>query len=293
MNDMTGLENVFLGRYETKGGFIDWKALQKRITELMEFLEVDINFNIPVKYLRTAEKQIVQLAKALINDSKVLIFDELTAVLQEKDIQNIFRIINILKKRGIGIIYISHRLDEIFECCDSYTVLCDGKHVNSGKVEDINKQQLIELIIGRELTHVFPPINENFGDMLLEVKNFTAPKAFRNVNFQLREGEVIGIAGLVGAGKTELVQAIFGNHQLTDGKIFIKGKEVRIKNPRHAIQLGVGFVPDERRMLGLNMQFDIKDNTTLPTMKMFRKPKVFKIKEPKRKLLMKSMKSLI
>ena len=283
MNDMTGLENVFLGRYETKGGFIDWKALQKRITELMEFLEVDINFNIPVKYLRTAEKQIVQLAKALINDSKVLIFDELTAVLQEKDIQNIFRIINILKKRGIGIIYISHRLDEIFECCDSYTVLCDGKHVNSGKVEDINKQQLIEMIIGRELTHVFPPINENFGDMLLEVKNFTAPKAFRNVNFQLREGEVIGIAGLVGAGKTELVQAIFGNHQLTDGKIFIKGKEVRIKNPRHAIQLGVGFVPDERRMLGLNMQFDIKDNTTLPTMKMFRKLKVFQDKRAEAK----------
>jgi ABC-type sugar transport system ATPase subunit len=283
MNDMTGLENVFLGRYETKGGFIDWKALQKRITELMEFLEVDINFNIPVKYLRTAEKQIVQLAKALINDSKVLIFDELTAVLQEKDIQNIFRIINILKKRGIGIIYISHRLDEIFECCDSYTVLCDGKHVNSGKVEDINKQQLIEMIIGRELTHVFPPINENFGDMLLEVKNFTAPKAFRNVNLQLREGEVIGIAGLVGAGKTELVQAIFGNHQLTDGKIFIKGKEVRIKNPRHAIQLGVGFVPDERRMLGLNMQFDIKDNTTLPTMKMFRKLKVFQDKRAEAK----------
>ena len=118
MSDMTGLENVFLGRYETKAGFIDWKALQKKISELIEFLEVEVNFNIPVKYLRTAEKQIVQLARALINDSKILILDELTAVLQEKDIQNIFRIINILKKRGIGIIYISHRLDEIFECCE-------------------------------------------------------------------------------------------------------------------------------------------------------------------------------
>ena len=283
MSDMTGLENVFLGRYETKAGFIDWKALQKKISELIEFLEVEVNFNIPVKYLRTAEKQIVQLARALINDSKILILDELTAVLQEKDIQNIFRIINILKKRGIGIIYISHRLDEIFECCDSYTVLCDGKYVNSGKVKDIDKPQLIKMIIGRELTQVYPPVNEKFGDMLLEVKDLTAPKAFRNVSFHVRAGEVVGIAGLLGAGKTELVHAIFSNHKLTKGKIFLKGKEVKIKNPKHAIQLGIGLVPDERRMLGLNMQFDIKDNTTLPTMKMFRKFKIFQDKNAEAK----------
>ena len=278
MNEMTGLENVFLGRYETKSGFIDWKALQKKIEELKDFLEVDVNFNIPVKYLRTAEKQIVQLARALVNDSKVIIFDELTAVLQEKDIQNIFRIINVLKKRGIGIIYISHRLDEVFECCDSYTVLCDGKHINSGKVADIDKPQLIRMIIGRELTQAYPQINNKIGDTLLEIRDFTAPKAFRDVNLCLREGEVIGIAGLVGAGKTELVQAIFGNHELIKGKILLRGKEVKIKNPRHAIKLGIGFVPDERRMLGLNMLFDIKDNTTLPTMAMFRKYKIFQDK---------------
>ena len=163
------------------------------------------------------------------------------------------------KKRGIGIIYISHRLDEVFECCDSYTVLCDGKHINSGKVADIDKPQLIRMIIGRELTQAYPQINNKIGDTLLEIRDFTAPKAFRDVNLCLREGEVIGIAGLVGAGKTELVQAIFGNHELIKGKILLRGKEVKIKNPRHAIKLGIGFVPDERRMLGLNMLFDIKD----------------------------------
>ena len=126
MNDMTGLENIFIGHYEQKGPLIDWKALRERAAELMEFLQTDVNLNIPVKRLRTAERQIVQLAKAVLNESNILILDELTAVLQEKDIDNIFRIINILKNRGMGIIYISHRLGEIFDICDTYTVLCDG-----------------------------------------------------------------------------------------------------------------------------------------------------------------------
>jgi ABC-type sugar transport system ATPase subunit len=275
MNDMTGLENIFIGHYKTKAGIIDWKNLGKKARELMDFLQCEVNLNVPVKYLRTAEKQIIQLAKAVLSESKVLILDELTSVLQEKDILNIYRIIGILKERGMGIIYISHRLNEIFECCDSYTVLCDGRHVNSGSVADINKAQLIKMIIGREMTQAFPPINEHFGEMMLEVKGLTAPKAFRDISFHVRAGEVIGLAGLLGAGKTELVHAVFGNHKIIDGQIFIKGKEVEIKNPQQAIKLGIGLIPDERRALGLNMLFDIIDNTTLPSMDKFRKFKVF------------------
>lgn len=275
MNDMTGLENIFIGHYQTRSGVINWKALGKKAKELMDFLQCEVNLNVPVKYLRTAEKQIIQLAKAVLSESKVLILDELTSVLQEKDILNIYRIIGILKKRGMGIIYISHRLNEIFECCDSYTVLCDGRHVKSGSVADINKAQLIKMIIGREMTQAFPPVNERFGEMMLEVKGLTAPKAFRDISFHVRAGEVIGLAGLLGAGKTELVHAVFGNHKVIDGQIFIKGKEVEIRNPRQAIKLGIGLIPDERRTLGLNMQFDIKDNTTLPSMNKFRKFKVF------------------
>jgi len=275
MTDMTGLENIFIGHYQTGAGLINWKALGKKAKELMDFLQCDVNLNVPVKYLRTAEKQLIQLAKAVLSESKVLILDELTSVLQEKDILNIYRIIGILKARGMGIIYISHRLNEIFECCDSYTVLCDGRHVNSGSVSDINKAQLIKMIIGREMTQAFPPINQRFGAMMLEVKGLTAPKAFRDISFQVRAGEVIGLAGLLGAGKTELVHAIFGNHKIVGGEIFVRGKKAEIKNPRQAIRLGIGLIPDERRTLGLNMQFDIKDNTTLPSMDKFRKFKIF------------------
>jgi ABC-type sugar transport system ATPase subunit len=275
MNDMTGLENIFIGHYEQKGPFIDWKALRKRAAELMKFLQTDVNLNIPVKRLRTAERQIVQLAKAVLNESNILILDELTAVLQEKDIDNIFRIINILKNRGMGIIYISHRLGEIFDICDTYTVLCDGKHISTGNVEDIDKPQLIKMIIGRELSQVYPPINDALGDVVLEVKNISSPDVFRDISFKVRQGEVIGIAGLLGAGKTELIHALFGNYKLTEGKVFINGKEVHIHNPMEAIKLGFGLIPDERRELGLNLMFDIKDNTTLPSMPKFRKWRLF------------------
>lgn len=275
MGEMTGLENIFVGHYKNKGPFIDWEALRKRADELMEFLKCDVNLNIPVKRLRTAERQIIQLAKAALNESKVLILDELTAVLQEKDIKNIFRIIDILKEKGMGVIYISHRLDEIIDCCDSYTVLCDGKYINSGYVKDIDKPQLIKMIIGRALTQVYLPINEDVGEILLEVKGLTAPNAFHDIDLHVRRGEVIGIAGLLGAFKTELVHAIFGNYKVTSGQIFVNGKEVKIKSPEHAIKLGIGLVPDERRTLGLNMLFDIKDNTTLPSMARFKKWKLF------------------
>lgn len=275
MEDMNGLENIFVGRYEKKGPFIDWEKLKAKGKEILDFLQCEIDLTVPVKHLRTAEKQIIQLAKAMLDNPKILILDELTAVLQEKDIENIFRIIKLLKEKGMGIIYISHRLDEIFDCCDSYTVLCDGKYINSGMVKDINKEELVKMIIGRELTNIYPEKNTKFGKTLLEVNNLTAPKAFRDVSLKVREGEVIGIAGLLGAGKTELIQAIFGNHKVVSGEIKVKGNTVKITNPKKAIELGMGVVPDERRQLGLNMLFDIKDNTTLPTMKMFRKWGIF------------------
>lgn len=275
MPDMNGLENIFMGHYESKGLLVDWKSLRKRAEQLMDFLQCDVNLNVPVRQLRTAERQIVQLAKAVLTNPRIIIFDELTAVLQEKDIENIYRIIRVLKEKGMGIIYISHRLDEIIECCDSYTVLCDGKYVNNGRVKDIDKPQLIKMIIGRELTQVYPPLNQTFGDTLLEIKGLTAPKAFRNIDLHVRAGEVIGIAGLLGAGKTELVHAIFGNHKVVSGMVKVRGAEVRIRNPLQAIKHGFGLVPDERRTLGLNMLFDIKDNTTLPSLGRFRKWGVF------------------
>ena len=275
MNDLTGVENIFIGRYEKKLCFVDWKKLDRRAEELMEVLQCDVNLHVPVKHLRTAERQIIQLAKAILDNPQIVIFDELTAVLQEKDIQNIYRIIDILKAQGMGIIYISHRLDEIFDCCDSYTVLCDGRYIHSGAVRDIDKPQLIRMIIGRELANTYPPVNEQLGDVILETRGLTAPKAFRDVNIHVRAGEVVGLAGLLGAGKTELVHALYGNHRITGGKILYRGQEVRIRSPKKAISYGMGLVPDERRTLGLVMTYDIKDNTTLPSLNRYRKLGVF------------------
>lgn len=274
MREMNGLENIFIGHYQSRLGFVAWKSLAKKAREIMDFLQSDVNLSVPVKQLRTAEQQIIQLAKALLHEPRVLVLDELTAVLQEKDIQNIFRIIDILRRRGIGIIYISHRLNEIFECCDSYTVLCDGRHIGSGLVKDISKPQLIEMIIGRELKATYPPVNQSLGGPVLEVKNLTAPKAFRDVSLSVRAGEVVGIAGLLGAGKTELLHALYGHHKVVSGEILAHGKPVRVLGTRDAIRLGMGLVPDERRSLGLNMMFDIKDNTTLPSLKKYRRLKL-------------------
>ena len=276
MGDLNGLENIFIGRYTKRGPLIDWKELQKEGEALLEYLQCDVDLKVKVKHLRTAEKQIIQLAKAMLDNPKVIIFDELTSVLQEDGIENIFRIIRLLKEKGIGIIYISHRLDEIFECCDRYTVLCDGKWINSGYVKDIDKPELIKMIIGRELKNVYPPKNEEFGETLLEVKNLTAHDgSFRDVSLSVRAGEVVGISGLLGAGKTELIHAIYGNYKTTSGDVFVRGKQVEIKSPQHAIKLGLGVIPDERRLLGLNMLFNIQDNTTLPSMFMFKKWKIF------------------
>ena len=241
----------------------------------MDFLQCEVDLHVPVKRLRTAQQQIIQLAKAILENPQIIVFDELTAVLQEKDIQNIFRIIDILKSRGIGIIYISHRLDEVFACCDSYTVLCDGRFIHAGKVADIDNAKLVKMIIGRELTNVYPKLNDDLGEVILEVKDLSSPKAFKNINMEVRAGEVVGLAGLLGAGKTELVQAIFGSHPVTKGEVLIKGKPVKIRNPLQAMKLGMGLVPDERRTLGLNMKFNIKDNTTLASMQLFKKMKIF------------------
>lgn len=236
MEDMNGVENIFVGRYKRKHGFIDWKALEERAGELMDFLQCEVDLHVPVRRLRTAQQQIIQLAKAMLENPQIIIFDELTAVLQEKDIQNIFRIIGILKSRGIGIIYISHRLDEVFACCDSYTVLCDGRFIHSGQVKDIDNAKLVKMIIGRELTNVYPKLNEDLGEVILEVKDLSAPKAFHNINMEVRAGEVVGLAGLLGAGKTELVQAIFGSHPVTKGEVLIKGKPVKIRSPLQAMK---------------------------------------------------------
>ena len=279
--ELNGLENIFLGRYEiNKTHLMNWKKLKNKAKEILEFLDYNIDLNIPVKYLRTAEKQIIQLARAISIESKVLILDELTAMLQEEEKEKIYKIIEFLKEEGIGIIYISHRLDEVFEICDSYTVLCDGRIVGSGSVRDIEKDDLIMMMIGRSLTKVFPKINTNLGEKNLEVINLSS-SSYSDINISVREGEVVGIAGLVGAGKTELVNSVFGNFKYSSGEIIVKGEKVKIDSPLKSIRNNIGLVPDERKQLGLVMGFNIRENITLPSIKRYKNLGIFinKIRE--------------
>ncbi len=267
--EMNGYENIFLGRYKKRTSLISWPMIRKQAEEILNFLGCYIDLGIPVKKLRTAEKQIVQLARALSLNARIIILDELTSVLQEKDIKNVFRIINLLKDQNISIIYISHRLDEVFQVCDRYTVLCDGRVMQTGFVNQVSKEELIRLMIGRDLKTIFPPLNDPMQEVSIEVRNLSS-KAFSNVTFVARKGEVVGIAGLIGAGKTEFVNALFGSYRCS-GLISIKGREVKIRSPYRAVRLGLGLVPDERRILGLVATASVKKNITLPSLREFRR----------------------
>ncbi len=270
MEEMTALENIYVGRYEKKGPFISRRAQRVKARELLDYLGVEIHLDTPVKYLRTAEKQLVQLARALSQDAQTIILDELTAVLPENDIENIFRIVKLLKADGKGIIYVSHRLSEIFAVCDNYTVLMDGRHVQTGEVANLTMPRLVEMIAGRELSQVYPEINTPQDEVVLEVRGLTS-NAFSDVSLFVRRGEVVGIAGLVGAGKTELLKAIFGDYKTTAGDILVHDKKISMSSSRKAIRHGLGFIPDERKQLGLNEALDLRKNATLASMKKFKK----------------------
>jgi len=265
--ELSGLENVFLGNFrKTKRNMIDRKKMYEEAWQVLEMLGVSLDLDSPVKRLRTAEQQILQLVRCLVTGSKIIIFDELTAMLQDREIEHVFSLIKKLKQEGFAIMYISHRLDEIFEICDRYTVLCNGKVTGTGEVKDINKQKLISLMIGRSVESMFPEKRSSFGETVLETKHLST-KAFSDVSIRLQKGEIVGLAGLVGAGKSELLHAICGNYPIESGSIQIRGKEMRFKHVKEAVAQGIGLIPDERKALGLVPGFSIIQNISLASMK--------------------------
>jgi len=261
---LNGLENIFLGRLvRNKVGSVDWRSLKARAREIIRFLEWEINLSTPVRKLSVAEMQILQISRALALDSRILILDEPTAMLGEKEIENLFRVIRILKNKGIGIIYISHRLAEIFPICERVTVLRDGKLIGTNFVEKIDLDTIIRMILGTSLEASYPAKNKKLGSKILEVKNLTKKGSFSNINFEVREGEVLGITGLIGAGKTELVTSIFGEMLFDEGEVTSHGTEMKIKSPADAIKENIGLIPDDRRNLGLILGKKIRENVSI------------------------------
>jgi len=259
--------NIFLG-HEPKqfGGFISKKIMTKETINILAELGLSINPDILVRNLNVAQQQMVEVAKALIYHAKILIMDEPTSALTTAEIETLFATIRSIQLKGVGIIYISHRLEELFQIANRVTVLRDGKSVGVFKISEVNKKDLIRLMADRDLKEYYPRIRSKVGKTILKVSHLNRGNYLKEISFHLKQGEVLGIAGLLGAGRTELAQAIFGVNQIETGKIFVKNSPADIISPRKAIKAGIGFLTEDRKHSGLVLKMSVKDNISLPNL---------------------------
>lgn len=269
-------ENLFLGRELRKkflGGLlkpIDRKIMNKKAKEVMERFNIDIPLNTPVMQLGVANQQLVEICKALFYDAKILIMDEPTAALSEGEIENLFSIISDLKAHGVSVIYISHRLEEIKKICDCATIIRDGKNVDTIDVKNYSVEEIINMMVGRDIHDIYPKKNIEFGDVVLQLDNLCSPGKFEDISFNVRAGEIIGITGLAGAGKSEIARAIYGLDNNCSGDIYVKGEKKTIKTPMDARHLGIAMVPEDRKAHGLILRHNAGSNITLPNLGFFK-----------------------
>ncbi|MDR1641163.1 MAG: sugar ABC transporter ATP-binding protein, partial [Clostridiales bacterium] len=279
---LTILENVFLG--QKVGGKVmpDFKKMKKRSLELFADLGIDIDVERMVGELSVSKQQLVEIAKAVALDTKLLIMDEPSAAIAQAEVENMMKIVLRLKEKGVTIIYISHRMNEIFSIADTVTVLRDGRHISSQPIGDVTRKDLINLMVGRELSESFPQRQIEHGEVVLEVKGMSG-NGNADINFFLRKGEILGFAGLVGAGRTELAKVLFGAAPLEVGVVTVKGKDRRIRNPRQAVFHGIGLIPEDRKSEGGFQDYSILWNVSI--MSLHRMSKFSVISRPKEREL--------
>ena len=268
---MDAMENIFLGKeLQSMRGFIDSKKMYRETEKLFQSLHVSIPVDIPVGKLPVAQQQMVEISKALSENAEVLVMDEPTAALTEQDVENLFSIMQRLREKGVGIVYISHRLEEVLSSCDRYTVLRDGKVVGNGNIADVDEQNLVNMMIGRKLEkEVSGRKTCEVGKEILRVEGLTRGNVLQNVSFSVCAGEILGIAGLVGSGRTEVVRAIFGADPLEAGTIYLDGKPVKIDSPHTAVKLGIGFCTEDRKTQGLILPLPIRENVGISSLHTF------------------------
>lgn len=270
VREMTVGENIFLGREPRRFGVIKWEELYRRARALLQDLHLNIDPYTPIRNLGIGQQQLVEIAKALSQDAKILVLDEPTAALTDSEVTALFGILNKLRERGVGMIYISHKLDEVFRISDRITVLRDGRTVGTSPVQELNEPQVIARMVGREVGDIFPDMDHARGEVVFAVRNFSVSdpvvnkKLVDNVSFEVRRGEVLGIAGLMGAGRSELLMGIFGAHiGRVSGEITLAGNKINISSPADAIRQGIGFVTEDRKRFGLVLDQTILNNLTL------------------------------
>jgi len=267
---LTAAENVFLGREKTDSlGFIDSALLQASTVQILSDLGVTLDCTKPVKHFGIAQQQMIEVAKALSLDAKILVMDEPTSALSDSEIQQLFTAIRKLKAKGVSVIYISHRLEEIFEIGDRVTVLRDGKVVGTKNIPETSRAELIRMMVDRELADQYPRQRTPPGNEVLRVEKLCRKGAFTDVSFTLSAGEILGISGLLGSGRTELARAIFGVDPIDSGTIYVQGKRQKISSPRAAINLRLGFLTEDRKSQGLVLCLSVKENITLSSLDSF------------------------
>lgn len=266
--DLKVYENVFLGREKKKSGFLDKGKMIAECKKILDGMDVAIDPTTPVHKLSNGEKQMVEIARAVSQNSKMVIMDEPTSSLSDHEVQSLFRVIRQLKKDNVAVIYISHRLKEILEMGDTLTVLRDGTKIATVPVSTVTEQKMVEMMVGREISQFYykAEVPEK-REVVLEVKEISSAHRFKNVSFQLYKGEVLGVAGLIGAGRTELMRAIFGADTYEHGDVLLYGDSIKGKSPKEIIRRGIGLIPEDRRGQGLLLEKTVRENTSLASLK--------------------------
>lgn len=267
--ELTVAENLFLGK-EIKAGPLGWLKtgeMNRKASEQLSALGLDVDPATLAKHLSVGKQQLIEIAKSLMSNAKVIIMDEPTAALTGREIETLFETILELKEKGVSFVYISHRMEEIFKICDRITVLRDGVYTGTRVTTETSFDEIVSLMVGRELGERFPRVTHEIGDVILEAKGYSREGEFQGIDLALKKGEILGIAGLMGAGRSELVETLFGYRKKTDGELIMEGKPVSFQSPQEAMLQGIGFVSEDRKSKGLIVDFSIKDNlnvTNLP-----------------------------
>jgi rhamnose transport system ATP-binding protein len=263
--DLDVADNVFVGRLpRNRLGAVDWRDLHRRAERLFTSLGVTQRVSAPVRGLSVADQQLVEIAKALSLDARVLVMDEPTAALSTREVERLFTIIRQLRDRGVAVLFVDHRMDEVFEIADRVSVLRDGRHVVTAPAADLTPAETIRHMVGRRLESLFPKEQVAVGDVALEVRGLTRNGVFSDVSFQVRRGEIVGLAGLVGAGRTEIARALFGIDHASFGEVLVNGNRAEINGPADAMRRGIVYVPEDRHEHGLVLDFSIAANISLP-----------------------------
>ena len=266
-DDLSVAENIFLGHeIRTRFGLLDWSTMRARVREILAELEVDLDPDMRLRDLAIARKHLVAIARALSVDAKIVIMDEPTASLSHKEVEELYAIVAKLKREGKAILFISHKFEEIFRIADRYAVFRDGRAVGAGLLSDVTSDRLIALMVGRNVDHIFPKVEVPLGEVVFAVSGLSHPTEFADISFELRKGEILGFYGLVGAGRSELMQALFGITQTSAGTMALGGNSIHIRRPADAVANGIVYVPEERQRQGAVLALPVFENMTLPSL---------------------------